>query len=208
MAGARLTLPLSNKLTTYLYAVNGFQQIADVNQKLAAVTQVEYKPTKNLLLNWNLYYGNEQSATNPHFRNRFVCDLYAIAKLGKRFSLTADAYFGLQALKDSSQNDKLINQGWWQANAALSYQIYKRWKMAGRVEYYSDPKLIMVKPVTPVQGFEVLSTTLGFTYTASKNALIRLEARDYLAKENVFTSKNAGWVNADILLIAGLSVAF
>ncbi|MBK9689638.1 MAG: outer membrane beta-barrel protein [Saprospiraceae bacterium] len=64
LSGVKLTMPISTKVTAYLYLLNGWQQIKDNNANLAFGSQLEYRPDDQNLINWNTYIGDESSPSN------------------------------------------------------------------------------------------------------------------------------------------------
>jgi hypothetical protein len=65
LAGIKLSVPLGNRLSFYLYLINGWQQIVDPNNGKSVGTQIEFRPNEKHLINWNTYIGDERSALNP-----------------------------------------------------------------------------------------------------------------------------------------------
>lgn len=207
LAGARLTYPLTPKLTTYLYVLNGWQQIYDQNNSLSAATQMEYKPNKNLLINWDTYLGNEKSNLSPDNRMRYFSDVYAIINLNTKWSATTCVYGGIQQRFDSLTN-KLTNKTWWQANVVVKYNINKHHHLAARVEYFEDMNHVVTNTETfAVKGFNSYSAGLCFTKKITDNALFRLEGRHFFSNRNVYLKNNTP-TNTSTLLITNLTVWF
>ncbi|MBY0433572.1 MAG: porin, partial [Cyclobacteriaceae bacterium] len=88
VTGARVTVPVSEKVNAYLYVINGWQVIEDNNQGKSFATQVEYRPNNKMLLNWNTYVGDERSRTRPNLRTRYLNDFYWIYNPGGKISAT------------------------------------------------------------------------------------------------------------------------
>lgn len=207
LSGAKLSVPVSKKIMAYFYLLNGWQQISDVNNPLSFGTQIEYRPTNKLLLNWNTYLGNESSALNPNYGNRYFTDLYAIYNPDGKFSFTSCVYLGYQQCIDSITGTKYFNN-WWQANFIAKVRCNKNAFVAGRVEYFNDKNEVMIKPITGINGFSTFSSALCFTKKISQNALFRFEARNYVSESNVFINAENKPSNTNNLLITNITIWF
>lgn len=208
LSGARLTLPLSQKVNLYLYLLNGWQAIEDVNTPLAFGSQLEYKPDNKLSLYLNTYYGSEHSATAPDNRERYFVDAYALYNPMPRLNLSFSAYAGNQVRRDAVQ-DTRTNNLWWQANAIARYFLAPQHSISVRVEYFNDPKEVMIVPVTGAKGFDAASCSLGYNLSVTRNVLFRIESRYFRSTRDVFPAGDEGRARKDnYLLISGLTVKF
>ena len=194
MTGARLTVPLNEKFTAYAAYYNGWQQIADKNNKPAVGAQLEFKPSSKHLISMEAYAGDERFANDPTYRMRYLIDAYWLYNLNGKWSASASAYWGGQetTIRKASENY------WIQANVAVRRTFTKNWSLSARAEYFSDPNLAML----PYQNFQgTLSTDLGSaTFSLAKKfgnfGLLRLEGRYFVAEQNVFnagTRSDAFW---------------
>lgn len=183
LSGARLTLPLGKRWNLYAYLLNGWQQIQDTNAPLAAGSWLEFKPNDRLSLNWNNYYGYEGSDTRPADRYRTFTDAYALWSPNERWSFTASAYMGWQ---ERSKNDTGSTDTWWQANATAKHFLKNGTAFYARAERFSDPRSVMVTPITDASGFQVYSATIGHERSITRNVKFRLEARMFEADDKVY----------------------
>ena len=206
LSGAKLTLPVNSKLTTYFYLLNGWQQIEDVNRALSQGATIEYKPSNKLQLNLNLYTGNEQSVANPNFRRRNLLDFFALYTPTKKWSFIASAYRGSQARKDSAGNSS--SGSWWQTNVSGRYSMSPTHSVAARAEYFKDPTGVMIVPVTGVPVFKCFSYSLGYNRRLSDEVLFRVEGRWFTSPNNIFLKQSATPAGNNLLLIAGLTAKF
>lgn len=206
LAGVKLGAELNKKWNAYLYVVNGWQQILNLNEGLSLGTQVEFRPNNNLLLNWDTYVGDESSASQPGYGMRYFTDLYLIYKPKGRFSLTSCVYAGSQQAEDSLGQDNSLS--WWQANIIMDIQFKKRSSISARFEYFSDPSSVQVLPVTSLTGFETGSVSLGYKLKIPGNALFRLENRYFFSNRPVFYDPGGNPVSKSNLFIASLTAWF
>ncbi len=176
LSGVKLSLPLAPKLMSYIYILNGWQNIKETNEQKSLGTQVEYRPNDKLLLNWNTYTGDERSDANPTKRVRFFNDFYVIYSPNDKFTFTSCAYLGFQQYTD------IETKVWWQANAILKYNFTKKLNLATRIEYFSDKRGEYV-------GSNVFSTSTSFNISVLDNVLIRFEGRFYSAEDKIYTNK-------------------
>lgn len=194
LAGVKLTVPISKKVNFYFYALNGWQQIADVNPQKSIGTQLEISLNDKNLLNWNTYYGNERSSSSPNYRFRYFTDIYLIHS-GKKVSFTSCAYFGIQEKESAGEYDL---HNWWQANFILKYKFNDKYSLSGRVEYFSDVNNTILPVLNNRQGFECFGSGICFNYQFSEHGVFRLEGRNLLTKELNFRTKdeqNANYLN-------------
>ncbi len=206
LTGVKLTLPISKKFISYFYVVNGWQEISDVNNPLSVATQIEYRPNNKILINWNTYFGDEQSVFAPQDRMRYFTDIYMIYDISKKISMNACAYIGLQNRKDSLGNSSQAT--WWQANVNAKYKFDKNVSLAGRIEYFDDPRQVQITPITNVYGFNSYSTSLCLNVKITNNAMFRVEGRNYFSNKQVYIDANKNPSTTSDLLITNITVWF
>lgn len=179
LSGVKLTTPLGKKVNLYLYLLNGWQQIIDQNSKLSLGTQLEIRPTDNLLINWDTYIGDERSAMDTTVGPRYFTDLYFIYNKG-RFSATSCFYVGMQ--RQSESKDGV----WWTANFIARYNLTDKLSATGRIEHFNDDRSVQIVPITGINGFSSNSSSLGLNYKLADNVLLRLEGRTFFSDKEVY----------------------
>jgi hypothetical protein len=201
LTGVKVSVPLNTKWTAYLYLLNGWQVIQSNDKNKAIGTQVEFRPNKKMLFNWDTYVGGNQTAQNPDFRMRYFTDLYWIYKANDKFDATSCVYIGLQERNNAS------TKNWWTANFIGRYHFTETLSLSGRIEYYSDSGVHQL-PITGIDGFRSYSTGLCFNYQANHNALFRLEGRQFFSPDNLYRDENANPTGRSSLLTASLTAWF
>lgn len=205
LSGVKFTLPLNKKFTFYLYLLNGWQQIQDVNTGKSIGTQLEFRPDNKNLINWNLYVGNEESVGNPDFSTRLFSDIYWIYNPDGRWSFTSCIYGGIQ---DYSGQKALTEKVWWQMNFMTKFRYNQKSSVAARIEYFSDPNGIQIMPVTGQRSFSSFSTGPCLNYNPTENSMLRLEGRYFLSRNSVFTDANGKEAKSAWWFIAGTTLWF
>ena len=199
LTGVKVTVPVSAKVNTYLYLLNGWQQIVDQNESKSIATQVEVRPNENLLLNWDTYFGKESSASDTTVGMRYFSDVYMIFTKGK-WSVTSCFYIGQQKQAEGDAT-------WWQFNVIGRFNITEGLSVTGRFEYFEDTKSAQIVPITDVSGFETSSGSLGLNYKVADNVLLRLEGRTFFSDKKVY-SENGNPVNSSNMLTTNITVWF
>jgi len=204
LSGIKGTIPISPKFNLMLYFLNGWQQIRDRNQSPAFGTQLEWRPGRYSLLNWNTFIGNEQ---NPEAglqgdaqRMRWFTDLYWVFNPEGKISVTSCAYIGLQEYAPGFFRRNAL---WWQVNAQVRMRFSEMHSVSARLEYFDDPNRVVVQPADPSAGFQTGSAGICWNIRLMENVLFRLEGRQFFSKEKMYASgKLANW------LLCGFSAAF
>ena len=206
LSGMKLTLPLSAKLTLYLYGLNGWQQIKDNNRRPALGTQLEWRGEKNLL-NWNTYLGDERNPVGglkeASQRMRWFSDVYWVFNPDGKCSVTACAYAGMQEYSSLLRQHRAV---WWQVNGIVRYRFSPVHSLSARLEYFSDPDAAIVLPQDGKDDFRLGSAGLCWNVSAGKNALFRLEGRQFFSDRKLFgegkSSQSPQW------LLSGFTIWF
>ncbi|MCU0442427.1 MAG: porin [Bacteroidia bacterium] len=207
LSGIRLTYPFSQKLNGYFYIINGWQQITDVNNPLSVATQLEWKVSNNLLINWDTYVGDEFSAKEPNYGMRYFSDVYAIYNPSTKWKFTACAYAGIQQRRDTILQ-KENHATWWQANIIGQYNITPNSSLAARIEYFEDTKGIVIKPITNATGFNSWSAGACLNVKVTNNALFRVEGKHFFSNRKMYIDRNLYSSNNSSLLITNITVWF
>lgn len=206
LTGIRATIPLSKKVSLYLYVVNGWQVIEDINAPLSFGSALEWKPNDKLTINWSTYAGSESSALQPQYKGRFFSDLYVAYVPNKKLSLSADVYAGRQKISDSLNRKSQFS--WWQANINGSYNLTKDMSVRLRGEYFNDAHSVIVIPVNGTNRFDCGSASLGYKVSITNNVAFHAEGRYFISGNNVFYNKDKNLSNHATLLVGGLTAKF
>lgn len=194
----------SNNEKWYLAAMylNGWQRIAKVqgNHTPAYGTQVTYKPSEQVVLNWSTYVGNEQP--NLDAKWRYFNDFYGQFKLTEKTSLIAAFDIGAQQSTTKSDHYDI----WFSPILIAQYKPTAKIQLAGRVEYYDDEKGVIIATGKPY-GFKTYGFSGNLDYLVADNMMFRIEARTLNSKDDVFL-KNNNPTDSNVFLTTSLAISF
>ncbi len=206
LAGIKSTWKLSEKLNFYAYLVNGWQQIKDQNKSKSVITQLEFKPKEQHLINWNVYFGDEKSQLTPTYRNRYFSDVYWVFKPSKKFNLISTFYVGFQEKKDSLNHKNVAN--WWQFNTAVKYTINPKNSIGVRIEYFNDSQNIVEINLNKNQPFSIVSSGICYNFQPNEHSIFRLDGRYLGSKDILFTNQKSTDSKNTFILTANITVWF
>ncbi|HYE77655.1 MAG TPA: outer membrane beta-barrel protein, partial [bacterium] len=172
-SGARLTWEATLTLTAL--ALNGWQNIRDLNRAKAAGWQIQWHPDQRLLLNSSSFYGNEQP-TDSAARPRYFHNFYASFAATSRLSLAAVFDAGLQTRAPRGPGPDT----WHTAAFFVRYSLSPRWSTTLRAEYYRATRGIVISSPAPSPSaptFLVRAASLNADYAPAAPLLFRVEAR-------------------------------
>lgn len=176
-AGAQLSYTSkNNKFNASLLALNGWQQITKPEnyRTIALGHQVQYKPNDQLTFNSSSYFGSWTTNLDPKvmiFHNFYV-------QFEKK-------KFGIIATYDFAFQSKFYNYDVYFMNAAIIegiYHINNKFSLAGRVEYFNDPKNILIASFETQQ----IGNALTINYKASQELLFRLEGKIFNSEKSIY----------------------
>ena len=181
-AGVSVTATPSEKVTLRGLILNGWQNIKETNDDKAFGTQLQYKPSDALLLNWSSFVGNEQPDSVAS-QLRIFNDLYGVLALSPGWSLAIIFDFGFQKQASGSSYDP------WHASSIMSrHTLNDQWAIAARVEYFSDEKGVLIPTGTP-NNFQTVSGSVNVDYAPAANLLWRIEGRLFNSKDAVYPTE-------------------
>ncbi len=185
-----------------LLVLNGWQNIRDNNHDKAIGTQLQWKPIEQIQLNWSSFAGNEaplEKATQWRVFNNF----FAVYRPFDTWEIMAGLDYGLQ--------QKLPAEGWsqWLGTVLQSrWHLSPEWRLAGRIESFSDPDQVLINTNTP-QGFQVGGASLNVDYAFHPLALWRIEGRVFLSRDAIYPGAEKDQFSAvNVSLVSSLSLRF
>jgi opacity protein-like surface antigen len=189
-SGAKLTYTTNNgKWVLSAMALNGWQRIQrlDGNSLMSWGTQVYFKPSGKVLLNYSTFLGTDKPDTARLWRN--FHDMYGIFQITDKIGFIAGFDIGME---QKTMNGKDCYT-WYTPIGILRYTPDNKWAVALRIEYYSDEHGVIIGTGTQ-NGFKTIGGSTNVDYLPMKNVALRLEARHLDSKDAIFakegTAKN------------------
>jgi Putative beta-barrel porin-2, OmpL-like. bbp2 len=201
LSGLKVSVPLTKKWSSYFFLLNGWQVIQSDDKNKAIGTQVEYRPNKKMLFNWDTYIGSNKTKQSPDFRMRYFTDVYWIYKPNEKWDATAAAYIGFQERVSAS------TLTWWQLNFIGRYHFTELLSLSGRIEYYEDEG-VSQRPITSAAIFRSFSSGLCLNYKANYNALVRVEGRQFVSPDKLYLDENTNPSRYSFQLVASVTAWF
>ncbi|MBK7428654.1 MAG: porin [Saprospiraceae bacterium] len=199
LSGAKLTYNPNDKWEIAGLIMNGWQRIQRLqgNSLPSFGTQIKYKPTEKISINWSTFIGADGPDSSG--RMRYFNNFYSQFQVTEKFGLIAGFDIGTQqAIKGSSEYDL-----WFSPVLIAQYTINKSWKTAFRAEYYHDKTGIII-PVGTENGFLSSGLSLNLDYTATQNIICRFEGRWMNSPDKIFQTPT---VSSNNNFIIGTSIA-
>jgi hypothetical protein len=201
-AGAKITYTSNNNKWLFSGLVlNGWQRINRVsgNSLMSVGTQVQYKPTTNIALNYSTFIGTDKPDSSRQMR--YFHDLYGIFTFGK-LGVIAGFDIGREQVSKGSSD---VNT-WYSPILILKYSLSDKWVMAARMEYYQDEHGVIISTSTP-NGFKTSGYSFNVDYTPVSNAVVRIEARTLNSKDEIF-EKGGQFTSINTSVTASIAVTF
>lgn len=183
-AGVRLShTSTDSTLYAAVLILNGWQRISRPPGHTAPAfgTQLTYKPSARLTLNWSTFIGN----TGPDSLQvlRIFNNLYAQLPLGERFELLLGCDLGVE---NDGINDR--TSIWVTPVLIARYRSGERSFIALRIEHYHDPDQRIIASGT-VDGFRTSGASINYDRWFNERVLWRIEARSLHSADPVFRTE-------------------
>jgi hypothetical protein len=216
LSGAKLTYNTpSGKWTLLGSVLNGWQRIAKLPgySGMAVSTQVQYRPSSMLTLNWSSFLGSDRPDSLR--QGRFFNNLYAIINPAGRFGviLGFDVGSDRKPVVDTRTGQRASSGSyvWYSPVVIARLAVGERSRVAGRIEYYDDKNGVIIGTGTGspgrASGFQTLGYSLGYDYAILPNALFRVEGKVYDSKDAIFSTSN-GLSKTNTSLTTSLAISF
>ena len=206
-AGAKISYTTDNgKWFLSALVLNGWQRIQRVegNSLPSFGTQVTFKPSEATTLNSSTFIGTDKPDSVRQMR--YFHNFYAIFQVTETVGLTFGFDYGVEeeSAETSSTNP------WYSTVAIARFVLTDKVALAVRGEYYNDEKGIIV-PVparagTP-NGFKTTGVSVNFDYQLLRNAVWRLEIRNFASENKIFVRQGV-FSKANTFVATSLAVSF
>lgn len=202
--GAKLGYTTKNE-KWYLAALylNGWQRIQriDGNSTPAFGTQITFKSSDKVTLNYSTFAGNDKPDSIK--KMRYFHNLYGIFQLNNQWGITAGIDYGMeQKVKGSSAFNN-----WLVPVLLVRYTPHDRWGFTARAEYYVDKNETIIATGT-ANGFNTFGASFNVDYMIHNNVLWRTELRTLISKDDIFLKNNNNFTDNNTALTTSLSISF
>ncbi len=203
-AGAKLNYTTDDgKLYLAALYLNGWQRIqrVDGNTTPAFGTQITYKPSAALTLNYSTFVGSDKPDSVRQMR--YYHNVYGVFQVGDQWGITAGFDYGTeQKQKGSSSYNR-----WLVPVMIVRYSPASKVNVAVRGEYFQDEKGVIIATGTP-EGFKTWGFSANVDYAVMANVLWRVEARTLSSKDAVFAERDGAFGKSNTFLTTSLAVSF
>ena len=201
-SGARLSYTSPNaKWYASALLLNGWQRIQRVaaNNSVNFGTQLTYKPSGNVTINWSTFVGNDKPDTVA--QSRIFNNLYAQMQIGERFGLTLGFDIGTEAAASGDSSST-----WMSPVLIPRFKLGEKSYIAARVEMYQDENGVIIATGTP-NGFNTMGYSLNFDHWVAPNVLWRIEARMLQSEDEVFADADGKPTETNTFLTASIAIS-
>ncbi len=210
LSGAKLTYNTAGgKLTLLGMVTNGWQRVAKLPgySGLSLTTQVQYRPSPKLTLNWSSFLGSDRPDSLS--QGRFFNNFYVLINPTGKFGVTLGFDVGLDGRTTLRNGERIVDgqQVWYSPVVIARVATSGRSYLAGRIEYYDDKNGVIIGTGTATadrpNGFQTWGYSLNYDYAILPNALFRIEGRVFNSADPIFEGKRN-----NTALTTSLSVSF
>jgi hypothetical protein len=203
-SGAKLTYGTDNgKWSVSAMALNGWQRIQRVagNSLMSWGTQVQYKPTDIVLLNYSTFLGTDKPDSARLWR--YFHNLYGIFRLSNK----VEATLGFDIGQEQATKGKSKLNTWYSPVAIVRYAPVDQWAIAVRGEYYNDEHGVIISTGTK-NGFKTWGISGNLDYLPVKNIALRIEGRLLNSKDKIFLKDESGTSSSNTAVTFSAAVSF
>ncbi len=198
--GAKLSYQTANeKWSLAILALNGWQriQLPESSTGLSFGHQVQYRPSKHVLLNSSSYIGNEGPDSLRIFHDFFV-QVDATDRL--RFLGLVD-----YAIQHRSNDNDVAN--YWTAGLQTQYRLLESLNINARIEYFNDAHGVIFGSIEPIPS-EIMGLSSGFDLHLFDGLFWRAEFRYLHSDAEIFKYKADQYKSANGSLTTALTWRF
>ncbi len=181
--GIKLSYTSKNeKLNLSALYLNGWQKISKPNyiQKPSFGTQINYKLSKKLLLNYSTFFGTDKPDSINAIRQ--FHNFYLQYEPNNKFGIIAGFDIGRDKFNPTTYGT------WYSPVFIIKQSINEKTRIAIRGEYYSDPKQIIITTGT-TNGFQTFGFSSNLDYDLNDKIKCRIEGKMFQSKDKIFVNE-------------------
>jgi hypothetical protein len=202
-AGVKLSYTTNNgKWLLSALALNGWQRIkrVDDNSLMSWGTQIQFKPTDKVLLNYSTFIGTDKPDSARLMR--IFHNVYGIVNITDKLGLALGFDIGTEEKTPGGGGTNT----WYSPVGIVRYAFHDKWAIAARGEYYSDENGVIISTGSP-NGFKTIGYSFNIDHSPARNILVRLEARSFNSKDRIFIKKDEA-VKSNTFITSSIAVSF
>jgi len=203
-SGAKLNYTTDDgKLYLAALYLNGWQRIqrVDGNTTPAFGTQVTYKPSAAVTLNYSTFIGHDKPDSVRQMR--YYNNVYGIFQVSPHWGITAGFDYGTeQKEKGSSSYNR-----WLVPVMIVRYSPGAKINLAVRGEYFQDEKGVIISTGSP-DGFKTWGFSANMDYAVTGSLLWRIEARTLSSEDAIFSQRDGSMSKGNTFLTTSLAISF
>lgn len=167
--------------------LNGWQRIKRVegNSLPSFGHQLTYKPNPKITLNSSSFIGTDTPDSTRQMR--YFHNFYGQFQIHEKLGIIIGFDIGTQ---QKSKGNKAYNT-WYSPVVIVRYNPIPKISIAGRGEYYADPRGVIVNSGT-INGFQTIGYSINIDYQISNNMVWRIEGRGFSSKDRIFELNGLG----------------
>jgi len=181
--GIKLSYTSKNeKLNLSALYLNGWQKISKPNyiQKPSFGTQINYKLSKKILLNYSTFFGTDKPDSINAIRQ--FHNFYLQYEPTNKFGIIAGFDIGRDKFNPTTYGT------WYSPVLIIKQSINEKTRIAIRGEYYSDPKQIIITTGT-TNGFQTFGFSSNLDYDLNDKIKCRIEGKMFQSKDKIFVNE-------------------
>jgi hypothetical protein len=181
--GIKLSYTSKNeKLNLSALYLNGWQKISKPNyiQKPSFGTQINYRLSKKLLLNYSTFFGADKPDSINAIRQ--FHNFYLQYEPTNKFGIIAGFDIGRDKFNPTTYGT------WYSPVLIIKQSINEKTRIAIRGEYYSDPKQIIITTGT-TNGFQTFGFSSNLDYDLNDKIKCRIEGKMFQSKDKIFVNE-------------------
>lgn len=200
LTGGKLGWQANHQWYFSIWVTNGWQVIQGIegNSMPSFGTQMNFKKSEELTLNWSTFIGNNYNDANR--RMRYFSNHYAIWDPTGDWKIIAGIDIGWE---QKNKNSTTLN--FWAGGAMIvTYDFNPNLKTSFRGEFYSDPQEVIALNQN-MEGLQTSGFSLNLDRNIGENLIFRIESR-YLISPNEQFLKDSSPSSSNLFVL--VSVAF
>ncbi|WP_031527132.1 porin [Dyadobacter crusticola] len=203
-SGAKIGFTSDNQ-KWYLAALylNGWQRIQRPhgNSTPAFGTQISFKPSSTVTLNYSTFAGSDKPDSSRQMR--YYHNIYGIFQVSKNLGITAGFDIGSEQEAKGSSGYKT----WFVPVLIARFSPSEKISITARGEYFNDKKGVIISSGTK-NGFQTYGLSLNLDFRITPQLMWRIEARNLQSKDATFERSGGDFSKSKTYLTTALTFDF